>query len=151
MLSLLIRHMNDIATRLMSEPEEFEPMYRERVVDANRVLVVDEWCEGYSRGVMLSAGEWDAAPPDVADLLAPILAFTERTNWLGHDIADPHEADRLRDSIAPNVRAIHAYWLSRRRGVATSIAPFRRDQPRVGRNDPCPCGSGKQYKLCCSR
>jgi curved DNA-binding protein CbpA len=27
----------------------------------------------------------------------------------------------------------------------------RRDQPKVGRNDPCPCGSGKKYKRCCGR
>ena len=26
---------------------------------------------------------------------------------------------------------------------------FRRDMPKVGRNDPCPCGSGKKYKSCC--
>ncbi len=26
---------------------------------------------------------------------------------------------------------------------------FRRDTPKVGRNDPCPCGSGKKYKKCC--
>jgi len=26
--------------------------------------------------------------------------------------------------------------------------PVRRDQPKVGRNDPCPCGSGKKYKKC---
>ena len=25
---------------------------------------------------------------------------------------------------------------------------IRRDQPKVGRNDPCPCGSGKKYKKC---
>jgi preprotein translocase subunit SecA len=25
---------------------------------------------------------------------------------------------------------------------------FVRDQPKVGRNDPCPCGSGKKYKKC---
>jgi uncharacterized protein YecA (UPF0149 family) len=24
----------------------------------------------------------------------------------------------------------------------------RRDRPKVGRNDPCPCGSGKKYKKC---
>ncbi|MDA7791233.1 SEC-C metal-binding domain-containing protein [Opitutales bacterium] len=24
-----------------------------------------------------------------------------------------------------------------------------RDAPKVGRNDPCPCGSGKKYKKCC--
>jgi preprotein translocase subunit SecA len=28
-------------------------------------------------------------------------------------------------------------------------APVRRDVPKVGRNDPCPCGSGKKYKKCC--
>ena len=27
----------------------------------------------------------------------------------------------------------------------------RRDQPKVGRNDPCPCGSGKKYKHCCGK
>ena len=25
------------------------------------------------------------------------------------------------------------------------------DEPKVGRNDPCPCGSGKKYKNCCGR
>ena len=28
---------------------------------------------------------------------------------------------------------------------------FRRDKPKVGRNDPCPCGSGKKYKNCCGK
>ena len=27
----------------------------------------------------------------------------------------------------------------------------RREAPKVGRNDPCPCGSGKKYKHCCGR
>ena len=26
--------------------------------------------------------------------------------------------------------------------------PYVREQPKVGRNDPCPCGSGKKYKKC---
>jgi preprotein translocase subunit SecA len=30
-------------------------------------------------------------------------------------------------------------------------APVRRAAPKVGRNDPCPCGSGKKYKQCCGR
>lgn len=29
--------------------------------------------------------------------------------------------------------------------------PVRRDTPKVGRNDPCPCGSGKKFKKCCGR
>ncbi|MFO7936135.1 MAG: YchJ family protein [Kiritimatiellia bacterium] len=27
--------------------------------------------------------------------------------------------------------------------------PERREKPKIGRNDPCPCGSGKKYKKCC--
>jgi len=30
-----------------------------------------------------------------------------------------------------------------------NIVPFKRDTPKVGRNAPCPCGSGKKYKKCC--
>jgi preprotein translocase subunit SecA len=29
--------------------------------------------------------------------------------------------------------------------------PVRRETPKVGRNDPCPCGSGKKYKQCCGK
>lgn len=32
---------------------------------------------------------------------------------------------------------------------ASAAQPIRRDAPKVGRNDPCPCGSGKKYKKCC--
>ncbi|MEM1155544.1 MAG: SEC-C metal-binding domain-containing protein, partial [Pseudomonadota bacterium] len=28
---------------------------------------------------------------------------------------------------------------------------FTREQPKVGRNEPCPCGSGKKYKQCCGK
>jgi preprotein translocase subunit SecA len=31
------------------------------------------------------------------------------------------------------------------------LEPIRNREPRVGRNDPCPCGSGKKYKQCCMR
>jgi preprotein translocase subunit SecA len=31
------------------------------------------------------------------------------------------------------------------------LAPVRRDVPKVGRNEPCPCGSGKKFKNCCGR
>jgi preprotein translocase subunit SecA len=28
------------------------------------------------------------------------------------------------------------------------VKTVRRDEPKIGRNDPCPCGSGKKYKKC---
>lgn len=34
-------------------------------------------------------------------------------------------------------------------GRMVGISQVRRDTPKVGRNDPCPCGSGRKYKKCC--
>jgi SEC-C motif-containing protein len=36
-------------------------------------------------------------------------------------------------------------------GLPGRQEPYRREEPKVGRNDPCPCGSGKKYKKCCAR
>ena len=38
-----------------------------------------------------------------------------------------------------------------RQGEGARPQTIRRTQPKVGRNDPCPCGSGKKYKNCCGR
>ncbi len=37
------------------------------------------------------------------------------------------------------------------RAVRTGPAPVKSTGPKVGRNDPCPCGSGKKFKHCCGR
>ena len=148
-LSLIIRHMNEIAFFLAEDPEGFEPLFMESATDDGPVLVVDEWCEGYLRGVALTADEWSTAPVEILELLAPMRAFTEASGWLAHDIDDPREFANLRDAISQNARAIHAHWLRQRGQEVAAATPWRRDTPRVGRNDPCPCGSGKKYKHCC--
>lgn len=33
--------------------------------------------------------------------------------------------------------------------LVDSNIPYMRAGPKIGRNDPCPCGSGKKYKRCC--
>ncbi|GAG36372.1 unnamed protein product [marine sediment metagenome] len=39
----------------------------------------------------------------------------------------------------------------KREAKGAPSAPFKRKAPKVGRNDPCPCGSGKKYKRCCGK
>jgi uncharacterized protein len=67
---------------------------------------------------------------------------------------DQHQA--MADSLGDLVRRIHRYWLARPRahitrgealGIINRAEPIRR-APKIGRNDPCPCGSGKRYKRC---
>jgi preprotein translocase subunit SecA len=43
------------------------------------------------------------------------------------------------------------YRLSRGNDEPEVSTPIKRSKPKVGRNDPCPCGSGKKYKNCCGR
>ncbi len=54
-----------------------------------------------------------------------------------------------------NVRYHHADYEQALAGEeapdAAAAQPVRRDVPKVGRNDPCPCGSGKKYKHCHGR
>jgi uncharacterized protein len=147
-ITLMMRHMNSIAAMLMEHPEIFEPIYLERKVKAKTFTIVDEWCEGYRRGVELVEEQWNAGGEEMAALLAPVFAFTARTNWRGHDLPSD-EVELIKKAIAPKVREIHAYWLARRAEPPAPASPVRRSEPRVGRNDPCPCGSGKKYKKCC--
>jgi SEC-C motif-containing protein len=37
------------------------------------------------------------------------------------------------------------------RAVRTGPAPVKAAAPKIGRNEPCPCGSGRKYKHCCGR
>ena len=34
-------------------------------------------------------------------------------------------------------------------GDVVKVETVRREEPKIGRNDPCSCGSGKKYKKCC--
>ena len=36
-------------------------------------------------------------------------------------------------------------------GKTIGPPPVRRESPKIGRNDPCPCGSGKKHKKCCGQ
>ncbi len=55
---------------------------------------------------------------------------------------------RLADgrTLGRTVRAMRGAYEAR---TTDSPEPFRRAGSRLGRNDPCPCGSGKKYKQCC--
>ncbi len=59
-------------------------------------------------------------------------------------IVESHTAKGAFASEAHNARRVQG-------GGDVAPVTIRRDQPKVGRNDPCPCGSGKKYKHCHGR
>ena len=74
-----------------------------------------------------------------------------------------NEADQNPDMASPLARAAARATASQKavpaqakqvEGAAQSnqtYEPVKRDKNKVGRNDPCPCGSGKKYKNCCGK
>jgi uncharacterized protein len=57
----------------------------------------------------------------------------------------------LADKFADSVVWMYDYWLPYRLAAAerTIATAFERAHPKTGRNDPCPCDSGKKFKKCC--
>jgi uncharacterized protein len=112
-MTLMIRHMNGIAAILQNDADDFEPLFMESREDDKTYIMVDEWCEGYLRGMDLAADLWEEGGPEMEALTAPILAFTSASD-ADLDEQDPAELDDLMDAIIPSVREIHNWWFDRR-------------------------------------
>ncbi len=61
--------------------------------------------------------------------------------------ADEEAKDYLHHEIS-TFKKIDDVWYYED-GHIVGTGPMRRSTPKVGRNEPCPCGSGKKYKKCC--
>lgn len=44
---------------------------------------------------------------------------------------------------------VHTADCGHEESAGEPMAPYVRETPKIGRNDPCSCGSGKKYKKCC--
>ena len=58
---------------------------------------------------------------------------------------------RGQDAVAAAAAAQRQAGMSASQAGRGPVAPIRNEGPKIGRNDPCPCGSGKKYKNCHGR
>ncbi len=103
-------------------------------VDASSLA---EQCRGV-RGLRLDVGACvDAREPETADIVEfhALYELDGVVRQIGERSAFLRREGRL-------------YYVD---GAPLRPAAYRREGPKVGRNDPCPCGSGKKYKKCCGR
>ncbi len=75
-------------------------------------------------------------------------AALERRMQMQHAEAPDAAAGPVGDGIAPGAPEGGTRTLTPPPAPAARPATVVRDYPKVGRNDPCPCGSGKKYKQC---
>lgn len=156
---LIIHHMNGIIASLQANPDVHEPIF-DRVVyenDPREYLDGEMWAHGFMAGVALNQDAWQSffeAGNGTADMLRPIhlLGASEVTAEEGALAETPEQREALAKEIPVSVASIYRYWQPFRQAVIehSTTVTLQRDQPKTGRNDPCPCGSGKKFKKCCA-
>jgi len=74
---------------------------------------------------------------------APQQTLHAQTTALGNPVAPAADGKKASDVVSEAAAAAEAQVKAKAKPVRTG--------PKVGRNDPCPCGSGKKYKQCCGK
>jgi uncharacterized protein len=113
-------------------------------------IIASDWAEGFMQAVYLRPKSWDEvfdADKDYA-LIVPIMALCcdrDGKSLLGLDQkTEDHFFENGGDLVPAAALALSDYWKSKQR---RPNQPSHQD--KIGRNDPCRCGSGKKYKKCC--
>jgi uncharacterized protein len=150
---LVTRHWNSVAKALlisMQDPDSYEPVLFE---DEEGFVPGNAWACGFMMGVDMRRDMWDPLIDDdeSAWTLAPMLMLAHEDDPDPELRPPPIEADAREELIDDMITAavfIYKHFEPQRREV---VAPIRREGAKVGRNDPCPCGSGRKYKQCCGK
>jgi preprotein translocase subunit SecA len=95
---------------------------------------------------------WKGIDERVVDIVYRIEQVEEdalRSTW--HETAAIHAEATPATLAAPPGQAEPTAGPPDQRGDAGAAEPIRNLGQKVGRNDPCPCGSGKKFKNCCGK
>ena len=150
-LSLTMRHWNSIASEL-----EVESVHVPLVFEVETGAVPGrEWARGFMRGVELARSGWNEFFGDNEEdqlITIPLVAGEIDPEWPREAITED-KGTELIQWMAVGLARSYRYFARQRledaRHVGTHHDPLRRATPKVGRNEPCPCGSGKKFKRCC--
>lgn len=144
-IGLVMRLYNQILTGLNENQRLAPPM-----PDGDDAIGL--WCAGY-----LKAARMDDVWRDDergAVFLFPFAVLAGEVDLVGEEdsdgkvIEDPTpQLRRCREGLDATVREANRYWTAWRRNNADPITPRAQ---KVGRNEPCPCGSGLKFKKCCA-
>lgn len=130
---------NRVAGPLMAEPPAVLPLF---IIEPHRDH--REWLAGFAMGAEFDLDVWDHAQEQSPELFEPF----EVLNRMEPD--DPGRVEAFAGALV-SIVGLRDYFRAGewRQAFEEVQKPFVREGPKVGRNDPCPCGSGRKYKKCC--
>jgi uncharacterized protein len=154
MLGLVMRHFNSIIVGLEDDPREISPYWSTMTYtsDEQEYDDAETWAYGFVEGMRLCWNDWKPllSTPQGQAWFRPIALLGEDDFSEDQDELTKTPAMRatLALQIPQAVLGMHAHWLPLRLAVHERMVT-RSMQTKVGRNEPCPCGSGKKFKKCC--
>jgi uncharacterized protein len=164
-VSLIIRYWNSIVSDL-----EKELVHPPCVFDVEPGQVPGRaWARGFMRGVALAPEGWNElfGREEEGDLFAiPLVAGEVDPDWPKEAVTKRLEDEVLMSLAVGFARSYRYFADARRENAETALddalededldddddffpETYVRPEAKVGRNDPCPCGSGKKFKKCC--
>ncbi len=156
-MDLLIKFYNDLADRLLND-DDFDLILYGTEENPDE-LDYAAWCEAYVYGSQIGEINWLEAAgefaPDLSEkmevffLLSGMLkedALKHKEPWLSKK-EEEKAISMAQEDLLETISDIYRFWQMQR----TPQNPIKRESPKVGRNDLCPCGSGKKFKQCCGK
>ncbi|NEX60294.1 UPF0149 family protein [Noviherbaspirillum galbum] len=148
-VGLIGRFMNEILMTFDVAPKDFEPLYCEFEENGKTLIDGEGWAWGFWEGMQLRADAWEPLwESPLADMARPIVLLgAEEIEEDDMPLVDDEvKRSKLAIEVEAAIPHVHQFWKPRRKSAVQQV---RHDAPKIGRNDPCPCGSGKKYKKCC--
>jgi uncharacterized protein len=157
-MSLLLRYWNSVIADFERESMHF-PYVEEPGVNG---ILGRAWARGFMRGTRLAPGGWVELFTDENEgqvVTIPLVAGEVDPAWPSEPLT-PEQSDELLQSMIVGAARAYKELADLRREFAEEFSgdfdddefypeTYVRAEPKVGRNEPCPCGSGKKYKKCC--
>jgi uncharacterized protein len=151
-MNLVNQHWNYVNQQL-NEGEIYLPLLQENEAGEYQG---NDWANGFISGVHLRHYIWKEFINDEehGGPIVPIWALA----YENHPDPDMRPYDEpidkeMRENLvvgaAAGVMQMYRHFFDQREAYAPKSGTFVRTSPKVGRNEPCPCGSGKKFKQCC--
>ena len=172
--NLTLQQMNDFAevlmdrqleiiTQLDEQPDTYRPYLGS---STDRMAAAGEWAAGFRAGIRVQPEPWAPLIDNYHTRMVLVAIFClERDEDLSSGqganspFADvpPERREQMRvigvDLLPATVAALYVASVElaepHDEDDLFSNLPYLREAPKTGRNEPCPCGSGKKYKKCC--
>ncbi len=126
--------------------------------DLTQALCIDkhdvyEWTLGFFQGLQLRTAFWSYENDGISDNIPVLNSFKILSGFFAHSTSEMAILSEFFLQIPQAIEAIEKFADMVR--LEQTLAQQKLNPPayhpeRTGRNEPCPCGSGKKYKKCCA-